>query len=120
MLSQCPIKIADLINASATHEDELWRCDFDKNGRLQTAKAASESSEEDRFVKRRVMRVAQMSEETALLQDDHRLCYSTSRIQEVLPRWESRFMVQAWYLLDLFMILVQIIFPIWWMILDKQ
>jgi len=118
MLSQCPIKIADLINVGATHEDELWRCDFDKNGRLQMATVVSGSSE--RFVKRRVMRVAQTSEDTALLQDDTRLCYSTSSLQEVLPRWESTFMVQAWYLLDVFMILVQIIVPLWWMILDKK
>jgi len=117
MLSQCPIKIADLINAGATHEDELWRCDFDKSGRLQMATVASGSSE--RFASRRIMRVAQMSEDAALLQDDTRLCYSTSRLQEVLPRWESTFMVHAWSLLDWFMVLVQIMFPFWWMILDK-
>jgi len=117
MLSQCPVKISDLINADATHVDELWRCDFDKNGRLKMATAVGESSEH--FVSRRVMRVAQMSEDAALLQEDTRLCYSTSRLQEVLPRWESTFMVHAWLLLDWFMVLVQIIFPLWWMILDK-
>merc|ERR1712079_32807 len=118
MLSQCPINVADIINAGATHEDELWRCHFDKSGRLQMATVVGQRSE--CFVKRRVMRVAQMAEDVALLQDDSRLYYSTSKMQEILPRWESLFMVQAWYLLDWFMILVQIFFPLWWMILDKS
>jgi len=116
MLSQCPVKIADIINSGAAHEDELWRCEFDRRGRLLHA-AASKSSEQ--FVQRRVMRVAHLSEDAPLLKDDHRLCYSTTRLQELLPRWEIILMVHAWLVLDIFMFIVQIIVPIWWMILDK-
>jgi len=116
MLSQCPVKIADIINPGATCVDELWRCEFDNSGRLLVA-AASEGT--DRFAHRRVVRVAQTSEDTPLLKDDPRLYYSTSKLQETLPRWENVLVVHAWRLVDHFMVAVQIIVPIWWMILDK-
>jgi len=117
MLSQCPVLIADIIDSDATQADELWRCEFDTSGRLLATNARTSPQ---RFVQRRVMRVAQLSEDTPLLKDDPRLCYSTTRLQEVLPRWESILMVHTWHLLDLFMMGVQIIVPIWWMILDKS
>merc|ERR1719297_65703 len=43
MLSQCPVKIADIINSGAAHEDELWRCEFDSRRRLLLATPGNSS-----------------------------------------------------------------------------
>jgi len=120
MLAQCPVRISDIINSEATHVDELWRCEFDNTGRLL---AATTGRSRIQYVHRRLMRVAQMTEGVTevspLLKDDPRLCYSTRKQEEILPRWESILMVNTWLFLDIFMIVVQIVVPIWWMILDK-
>lgn len=143
MLSQCPVRVRDLIDAQAKSADGLWRIRFSNAGRLL---AASSTDSEPVTCETRIMS-AVASEKQPLLKSKTaarllsppglvRDTSTTERLRSPeakkiryhvtasgcveLPCWRHKFMQWLWWLVAWLLLILQFIVPFFWAIVHKS
>lgn len=133
MLSQCPVRVSDLINPSPKSLDDLWQIRFNDAGNLQNS--SINFMENPPPCKRRLRPAKSMtSERTRLSQawtkdrsdedDISTLRFNYSKGggsgDVVLPRKESKILWYLWTATGMLLTVAQIGLPIFWMIMNKH
>lgn len=131
MLSQCPVRVADLINPLAKHVDELWQIRFSDAGSLQVCTGDQLAAWNAPACKRRLQPALGL-ESSPLTQAPPGVSaeedlgslsfeYSTSEGHfDILPRFDTRIMLLLWKTTGWMLSFVQIGMPLFWMVMNKR
>lgn len=102
LLSQCPVRVADLINPDATRAEDLWQITIDDGGSLVVADGASPVAKKGERCETRLhytsSRRQGADEEAPLLDAQKKLTYRTGlRTPALLVPTRSTQLVMAWW-----------------------
>lgn len=115
LLSQCPVRVGDLINPHARRAKDLWDISFDASGSLVVADGAKPGAKKSEICETRFHYVAadrsEVAEEAPLLEKKKKLVYRTSETSRCtdLPTLRTTLVMLWWRSITWALMLWQIV-----------